>query len=62
MEKISRYLEAEGEADSQNDILKSVPGKRDWKIEALKLLREEGYVTPTRPYKSLKPYRASDEK
>ena len=62
MEKISHYLEAEGEADSQNDILKGVPGKRDWKIEALKLLREEGYVTPTRPYKSLKPYRASDEK
>jgi hypothetical protein len=62
MEKISKYLEAEGEADSQNQILKDVPGNRDGKIAALRILKEEGYVTPTKPYESLKPYRASDEK
>jgi hypothetical protein len=62
MEKISKYLEGEGEADSQNDILKGVPGNRDGKIAALRILKEEGYVTPAKPYESLKPYRASDEK
>jgi hypothetical protein len=62
MEKVSKYIEGGGEADSQNDILKGVDGKRDWKISALKILKEEGYVTPTRPYQSLMPYRAKDEK
>jgi hypothetical protein len=61
MEKISKYLEGDA-ADSQNQILKDVPGNRDGKIAALKILKEEGYVTPTKPYESLKPYRASDEK
>ena len=61
MEKISRHLEEEA-ADSQNQILKDVPGNRDGKIAALKILKEEGYVTPAKPYESLKPYRASDEK
>jgi len=61
MEKVSRYLEGEA-ADSQNQILKDVPGNRDGKITALRLLKAEGYVTPAKPYESLKPYRASDEK
>jgi hypothetical protein len=61
MEKVSKYLEGEA-ADSQNQILKDVPGNRDGKIAALKILKEEGYVTPAKPYKSVKPYRQSDEK
>ena len=61
MEKISKYLEGEA-ADSQNQILNDVPGNRNGKIAALKILKEEGYVTPTKPYESLKPYRVSDEK
>jgi hypothetical protein len=61
MEKISRYLEGEP-ADSQNQILNDVPGKRDGKIAALKILKEEGYVTTAKPYESLKPYRENDEK
>jgi hypothetical protein len=61
MEKISRHLEGEA-ADSQNQILKDVPGNRDGKIAALKILKEEGYVTPAKPYESLKPYRVSDVK
>ena len=61
MEKVSKYLEGEA-ADSQNQILNDVPGKRDGKITALRILEEEGYVTPTKPYKSIKPYRESDEK
>jgi hypothetical protein len=62
MEKISRYIEGGGDADSQNQILDGVDGKRDWKIAALKILKEEGYVTPAKPYESLMPYRASAEK
>jgi hypothetical protein len=62
MEKISRYIEDGGDADSQNQILDGVDGKRDWKIAALKILKEEGYVTSAKPYESLMPYRASDEK
>jgi hypothetical protein len=59
--KISKYLEGDT-ADSQNQILKDVPGNRDGKIAALRILKEEGYVTPAKPYESLKRYRASDEK
>jgi hypothetical protein len=62
MEKISKYIEGGGEADSQNEILKGVSGNRDAKILALKILKEEGYVTPTKPYESIKPYRESGEK
>src|SRR5829696_6175931 len=61
MEKISRYIEDGGQADSQNEILEGVPGKRDWKIAALKILKGEGYVTSAKPYGSLKPYRKDGE-
>jgi hypothetical protein len=60
MEKVSKYLEGEA-AESQNQILNDVPGKRDGKIAALKILKEEGYVTPTKPYISIKPYRESEK-
>jgi hypothetical protein len=53
MEKVSKYIEDEGQVASQNQILDGVDGKRDWKIAALRLLKEEGYVTPTKPYESL---------
>jgi hypothetical protein len=61
MEKISRYIGDGGQADSQNEILEGVPGKRDWKIAALKILKGEGYVTSAKPYGSLKPYRKDGE-
>jgi hypothetical protein len=61
MEKVSRYLEAEDGPRSQNKILDDVPGKRDWKITALKILRKEGYVTDATPHESIKPYRVSNE-
>jgi len=41
-------------------ILKDVPGNRDG--EDLCSQDQEGYVTATRPYQSLMPYRAKDEK
>jgi hypothetical protein len=61
MEKVSRYLEEEDGPRSQNQILGDVKGKRDYKILALKLLREEGYVTKTTPHESIKPYREGNE-
>jgi hypothetical protein len=60
-EKVSRFLEAEGEPRSQNRVLIGVEGKRDWIIAALKLLREEGYVTGKIPHESIKPYRKADD-
>jgi hypothetical protein len=62
MEKVSRYLETEDGPRSQNQILTNVSGKRDYTIEALKILRRESYVTEATPHNSIKPYRESDDK
>ena len=61
MEKVSKYIEGGGQADSQNRIIGGVSGKRDYVIAALRALIVEGYVSDETPHESLKPYRESDE-
>jgi hypothetical protein len=44
MQKISRHLEGASEPVSMRELLRAVPGKRDYLIEALEALVEGGYV------------------
>jgi hypothetical protein len=66
MERLSRELEHATRQPGQNELISLIPGRRQYKIEALTTLVDEGFVLraskgQTQIHKSLKPYRESQD-
>ena len=69
MEKVSRYLERHREANpvppSKTEICDAVPGRKEWKIEAIDALAAGSWITPEKHGNSVRywlntPYREGD--
>jgi hypothetical protein len=63
MERVSRYLELAGTAQTRNTICDAVKGKRTYVLEAITVLIADGYAAEasttgnSKPVRSVKPYR-----